>query len=184
MAVRYIADLHLYDVSSLDWRTAYQTLDGYASTLVTKWNECTDPGDLVFIVGDIGHCCKLTIDTLTKLNGIKILVKGNHDVEWGNKLYTCGVFAGIHTIVDSNGIHIQHIPGIYQGTVFPYFVHGHHHRYDVPNMRLELRKYAADTHRLNAAADLNYHHPCTLQELILNKEVLLDKYREMNLLED
>lgn len=184
MQCRYISDLHLYDISSVEWRLGYyQNLDYYASSLIDTWNAFTDPEDCVILVGDIGHFCPRTIEVLKKLHGVKILVIGNHDSDWGNNIYTCGVFSGIHRCIERNDIHVQHIPEEYHGNC-QFYVHGHHHRYDMPGMQKALVAYARDTYRLNCAADLNGNRPCTLQELMLNKEVLLDNYRTNGLLQE
>jgi len=183
MQWKYISDMHLYDVSSFEWRPQFDNLDLYAINLIDSWNAFTEPDDIVIVTGDIGHLCPKTISVLSKLKGTKILIVGNHDVEWGAKLYTCGVFSGVHNVIEQNNIHIQHIPEPYTG-VCQFYIHGHHHRYDMPGMQNALNLYARDTYRLNCAADINGNRPCTIQELMLNKEVLLDKYREQGLLQE
>ena len=181
MQIKYIADLHLYDLYSLDWRTDFRTLDEYAQTLTECWNDFTSDDDIVIIVGDIGTYCPKTLATIAKLRGRKVLVKGNHDVDWGDKVYTCGLFQGIHENIYSNGVYVNHIP---ERPDFEcqYFIHGHHHRYDVPGMQQKLVEYSCDTYRLNCAADLIDNHPNSITELILNKEVLLDDYRVLGYL--
>lgn len=183
MQFRYISDLHIYDAESIDWRPEHFSLDTYVMSLLDCWNAFTDEDDYVIIVGDIGHKCPRTIEVLKRLKGIKILVIGNHDLSWGRDLWTCGVFSGIHESIENNGIYVQHIPQPYSGNC-QYYVHGHHHRYDAPGMQNALLAYARDTYRLNCAADLNGNRPCTLQELELNKAVLMDKYREQGLLQE
>lgn len=180
MQYKYISDLHLFDPTSFDWRDGMPVMD-YACLLVDSWNAFTDPDDVVIVVGDIGHPCPYTIKTLQKLNGKKILVLGNHDLSWGPELYTCGVFSGIYESIEQNNIYINHIPEDYHGNC-QFYVHGHHHRYDMPGMYKKLQRYAANTYQLNCAADMNNNRPCTLQELILNKELNLERYREMGIL--
>jgi calcineurin-like phosphoesterase family protein len=175
--------MHIYDISSIEWRPEFPNLDLYAVNLIDSWNAFTDPKDIVIIVGDVGHYCPRTIEVLKRLNGIKILIIGNHDLTWGDNIYTCGVFSGIHQSIDQNNIHVQHIPEKYAGDC-QFYIHGHHHRYNMPGMYKALSQYANDTYRLNCAADLNGNHPCTIQELMLNKEVLLYKYHEMGLLQE
>ena len=183
MQCRYISDLHLYDIYSIDWRPKFNNLDLYAANLIDSWNESTEDNDIVIIGGDIGHYCPKTLEVLSRLKGIKILVIGNHDLAWGSKLYTCGLFSGIHEVIEKNNIHIQHIPETYTGNC-QFYIHGHHHRYDMPGMQNVLSQYARDTYRLNCAADMNNNRPCTIQELILNKEVNLERYRERGILQE
>lgn len=181
MQYKYISDLHLFDVYSLDWRDNFPTLEAYAMCLIENWNAFTEPDDVVILVGDVGHYCPKTLEVLRRLKGTIILVKGNHDVVWGSDLYTCGLFKGIHDEINSTGLFVKHIPDEPQG-LSKYYIHGHHHRYDMPGMLGALKLYAGDVYRLNCAADLNNHRPCTIQELILNKELMIEDFRERGLL--
>ncbi len=181
MECKYISDLHLYDSYSLDWRPQYDNLDLYAIDLLDTWNAFTQDDDIVIIVGDIGHNCPRTLDVLKRLKGVKILVVGNHDLLWGRDLYTCKVFNGIHQFINSNGVYVRHKPDGNRG-LCTYYIHGHHHRYDMPGMGNMLRLYSHDTYRLNCSADLVNNKPCTIRELILKKEILLDKCRELKYL--
>lgn len=182
MQLRYIADTHLYDTYSLEWRPEFSNLDLYAMHLIDSWNAFTAKDDVTIMVGDVGQFCKRTVEVLKRLNGRIILVIGNHDISWGRNMYTCGVFAGIHDSIDTGTVYIQHKPTEGTNSVSKYFVHGHHHRYDMPGMQNKLIRYANDVYRFNCSADLNNHRPCTLQELMLNKELLLEKYKERGIL--
>lgn len=185
LATKYISDLHLYDIDSLEWRDRLNMgLDQYAAFLIDQWNYFTDPDDLVIIVGDVGHYCCKTLEVLKRLKGTKVLVLGNHDVSWGRAAYDASIFKGTHTSITYNNIYIKHVPEIPDSirSEVTYIVHGHHHRYDMPNMQLKLSQYARDIYRYNCAADMNNHHPCTLQELMLNKEIVLEKCREIGIL--
>lgn len=180
---KFISDPHLFDVGSLSWRPQFSDVYSYADFLIDNWNRFTLPDDIVFLVGDIGHYCQKTIDVLNKLNGHKLLILGNHDISWGNAVYTCGCFVGVYGTFDLESIHIQHIPEAISSS-YTWYVHGHHHRYDMVGMYKALQLYAADTYRLNCSADINNHHPCTLNELLLNKEVMLDKLRSTGILQE
>lgn len=185
MATRYISDLHLYDKDSLEWRSELDmSLDQYAMFFMEQWNFYTDSNDIVIVDGDLGTYCYRTTEVLKRLKGRKVLVLGNHDITWGNNVYNPELFCGTHSYINSGGIYITHIPDIPDSirNGVAYIIHGHHHRYDMPNMQLKLKQYARDVHRYNCAADLNNHRPCTLQELMLNKELLLENYMERGLL--
>lgn len=183
MQCRLISDTHLFDSYSLGWRSDLGSLEDYANLLITEWNEFTAPDDMVIMVGDIGYYCQRTIETLMRLKGRKILVIGNHDTVWGTAIYNGQLFQGIHTEINVDGMHIEHHPyGDRNGAQF--YVHGHHHRYDMPGMYKHLLLYSKDTCRLNCASDLIGHRPRTIQELILCKEVMLDKYKSKHLLQE
>lgn len=157
-------------------------IDQYASMFIDNWNSVCDVDTVTIIAGDIGRYCPKTLTCLQQLNGIKILVIGNHDVSWGSELYNAKYFAGTHEFIKDGGVYIQHTPCNIDMNGVNYFIHGHHHRYDVSGMQQELRRYARDVYRLNCAADLIGHTPRTLQELIFQKELLLEQYKEKGLL--
>lgn len=185
MCLRFIADTHLYDKYSLDWRDT--SLDDFAESLVDNWNFFCHDDDVILLAGDIGFYCERTLSTLRKLKGNIVLVTGNHDLDWGSNIYTCGIFKGIHNVAEvSSGVYVKHIPTFdaRELSTYKYLIHGHHHRYDMPNMSMKLSQYARNGKRLNCAVDMNNQRPCTLQELILNKELLLERYKEMGLLKE
>lgn len=184
MSTRYIADLHLYDAYSFGWRTQFANTDFFISNLIDKWNSVCEPEDIVIIVGDVGKPCPKTKEVIRHLNGNLILVVGNHDLVWGDDLYNAEYFLGTHAYINSNGIYVTHrpiVPDEIKDTV-KYVVHGHHHQYDVPSMRSELLRYVRDTNRFNCCCDLIGYKPRTLQELMMQKELLLEKYREQGIL--
>ncbi len=178
MSVKYISDLHLYDIYSIGWRTN-TTLEQFADKLEYNWNITTEEDDLVIIVGDIGDCCDKTKKLLRKLNGSKVLVLGNHDSSWGRDIFDSTLFQGVYKSINQDGIYVQHIPDV---TVpCTYFIHGHHHRYDLPGMYNALKLYQNTSKMLNCSVDLT-GHPMGLPELITNKELVIESYINRHLL--
>lgn len=179
MSIRYIADTHLYDSYSWEWRVDFDDFDSYANTLIEKWNYRVPADDTVILVGDIGTYCRRTLDVLGELRGKKVLVLGNHDIQWGDNVYTCGVFQGVYKSLMQNGLYVVHkpdeIPDNWQG----YAIHGHHHTYNTLNMQQAFTQYVQDTYRLNCAADLINNTPLTLNELIINKERMILSRRNL-----
>ena len=173
MSVKFISDLHFYDSYSMDWRKKWASLDSYVREVQSKWNSNIDNDDTVIVVGDIGYKCKLCIEAWKSLHGKKVLVKGNHDDEWGRDLYQCGIFQGIYSELLLDNVYIRHIPE--ENKKYTYLVHGHHHDYTMPGMQRELQSYIHDVYRLNCAADIIGNKPMTLQELVTRKEVYLEK---------
>ena len=185
MIIRYISDPHLFDPYSYSWRQETKLdVDEYARQFVYNWNSVVMEDDMTVIVGDVGQLCERTLEYIRCLNGIRILVVGNHDVSWGSELYNQETFHGTHQFINSNGVFVQHIPDDSITRNVPYFIHGHHHRYDMPGMQIKLDKYYRDVHRLNCSADLIGHIPRTLQELILQKELLMEKYKKLGILKE
>lgn len=77
----FTSDLHFghFNILRLDGRpfTSVQEMD---ETMIALWNETVLPIDTVYILGDVSwHDDATTAAILARLNGHKILVKGNHD---------------------------------------------------------------------------------------------------------
>lgn len=75
MAIYFLADTHFDD----DDIRRYENRP-FASTaqmneaIITNWNNTVQPTDSVYLLGDIGN-----EQYISRLNGVKYLVKGNHD---------------------------------------------------------------------------------------------------------
>ncbi len=77
----YIADWH-YDHANCIYfdNRPFRTATHMNEELIRRWNEKVEPGDIVYVLGDM-FWCKATdaIAVLKRLNGQKVLIKGNHD---------------------------------------------------------------------------------------------------------
>lgn len=77
----YIADLHWghENIMGFDSRPFY-TIEENDTTLINNWNNVVGIDDTVYILGDIGwYNSTKMIEILKQLNGLKVLIKGNHD---------------------------------------------------------------------------------------------------------
>ena len=175
--IRYVSDLHLYDNDVIHSRFPNWSEEYYANFIRHNWELSVNEDDCVIIVGDVGIPVEQTFNVIRSLSGNKVLVVGNHDVCWGPKLYDSSMFVGTHEYISMEGIYIQHIPDFDANVAntHQYLIHGHHHDYFAYGMQTQLLLYLADTNRLNCAVDQNNYTPCTLQELIINKELLSAK---------
>lgn len=90
MSLFCIADLHL----SLGTNKPMDVFEGwvdYTDRILENWNSIVKPSDTVVVAGDISWAmkveeCYADFDFINnKLNGTKILLKGNHDYWWGTK---------------------------------------------------------------------------------------------------
>ncbi|WP_282926793.1 metallophosphoesterase [Helcococcus kunzii] len=82
-----IADLHLDITKEKDMSVFGGNWDNYEEKIFGNWNDIVSPDDLVLIPGDISWAMKLEdavldLDRIDKLNGKKIILKGNHDYWW------------------------------------------------------------------------------------------------------
>lgn len=111
--------------------------------MVKAWNERVRPNDKVYHLGDVVIGRK-HLNTLRRLNGDKVLIKGNHDIF---KLHDYAEhFRDIRGYHVMNGMILSHVPIHEQQLArFGCNIHGHLHSYRV--MR-------------DGAIDPRYHSVC------------------------
>jgi len=56
----------------------FDTVEEMDRTMVERWNACVQPGDRVYLLGDVAFN-RRTIEPVRHLNGRIVLVRGNHD---------------------------------------------------------------------------------------------------------
>lgn len=97
MSIFTISDLHL-SFGSDKPMNIFRGWDNHTERLLSHWNRLVKPQDTVVLPGDFSWALKLE-DTkpdfmfLQKLNGKKILLKGNHDLWWSTVKKLKGFFA-------------------------------------------------------------------------------------------
>lgn len=70
--------------------------DDMDEDMIRKWNSVVPVDGLTFVLGDIGFCNKKDIvDIYSRLNGRKILIRGNHDSNYSDDVLT-SIFDEIH----------------------------------------------------------------------------------------
>jgi calcineurin-like phosphoesterase family protein len=82
MAIFFTADTHFGDPHILRHRQArYGSLEAHDAALVAGWNAVVGPDDAVWHLGDFaaGASRARCTELFAELNGIKRLVRGNHD---------------------------------------------------------------------------------------------------------
>lgn len=103
----------------------FDSVDEMDEALVERWNAVVGPSDKVYHLGDVA-ISKKALSILGKLNGRKILIKGNHDIhklkdysEW---------FSDIRAYHVLNGCVLSHVP-VHLGSLgkFGCNIHGHLH---------------------------------------------------------
>lgn len=80
---RYIADLHFShsNIIRFDSRP-FNSVEEMNETLINNWNRAVKNGDTTYILGDFCWGKEPEwIEILNKLNGNKVLIRGNHDLK-------------------------------------------------------------------------------------------------------
>jgi len=109
MAVWVISDLHLslgvvgknMDVFGEQWKDHYKKIQ-------SNWMESIALDDLVLIAGDISWAMRIEdampdLDWLHRLNGVKVMIRGNHDYWWGSVTKVLQSLPSSIKIVQNNG---------------------------------------------------------------------------------
>jgi len=100
MSLYAIADLHL-SLSVNKPMNIFGGWDNYVERLTENWNSTVAPEDTVVLPGDISWGMDLDearadLDYVNKLNGVKIISKGNHDYWWTT-------MSKLNKFIDENG---------------------------------------------------------------------------------
>lgn len=120
--------------------------------MVKTWNERVRPKDKVYHLGDVVINRK-ALNTLRRLNGDKVLIRGNHDIfKITDYLEHFRDIRGYHVM---NGMILSHVP-IHEDSIarFGTNIHGHLHANRV--MRI-------DTYLSKPVVDVRYHCVCVEQ---------------------
>jgi calcineurin-like phosphoesterase family protein len=135
------------------WDTA-QEMD---EEMIKRWNSVVKPGDKVYHLGDVVINRK-ALNTLYRLNGDKVLIKGNHDI-FKLQDYT-EHFRDIRAYHVMNGCILSHVP-VHVDTLarFGANIHGHLHQNRVLDKSGKI-----DPRYLNVSVEQINYTPISLEE--------------------
>lgn len=124
----FIADTHFGDDNIRRYENRpFCSVEQMDEFLVANWNSVVSEDDTVYVLGDFG-ASGYEKEILSKLNGTKFLVKGNHDVK-SNAEYREAGFAEVYDLpVIFNNFWILSHDALYINTNMPYAnLFGHVH---------------------------------------------------------
>ena len=77
----YISDWHYGHANCIHFdNRPFPSVEKMNAALVSRWNAAVSPGDIVYVLGDMFWCGgEEATRVLQHLNGVKFLIKGNHD---------------------------------------------------------------------------------------------------------
>lgn len=173
----FTSDLHLGHAPVLKFRPMFSDKAEMDETLIKNWNDTVTDEDTVIIVGDLfGRKSEPDLEKVKRLNGKKILVKGNHEKYWlprFNERELNEVFDEICDFyrIEKNGITLFfcHYPMVSwensrKGSLL---ICGHMH---ARKGGYEFEMFRNVPCALNAGVDLNDMRPATLSELLKNND--------------
>ena len=147
------SDLHLAHRNIIRYCSRpFSSVEEMDRTLIQNWNDTVMPDDTVYFLGDLTIKRTRFYTYLEALNGIKVLVKGNHDPDTeGIPVMLIKNLSGIPVLF----IHSPHdIPDDYDGWV----IHGHSHN--------NTEYINHDTKRVNVSVENTGYRPVALEEIV------------------
>lgn len=187
----FTSDLHFGHANCIEMCSRpFADVTAMDEALIANWNDRVKRTDTVYIVGDLVWEKCNPLEYISRLNGKKILIVGNHDIKWlkklgmarqdGDRTEFCGYseyfnYIARYVEITVNGIKLTlcHYPMLewrasrkIGSKKLGYLVHGHIHN-------STAQKYVplfVLPHALNATADINEYMPVSFDELVRNNE--------------
>jgi calcineurin-like phosphoesterase family protein len=127
--------------------------------MIKRWNATVRPNDKVYHLGDVVINRK-ALKTLARLNGDKVLIRGNHDIFPDTEYRT--YFRELRAYHVMNGMILSHIP-LHEASLgrFGVNIHGHLHTNRVKKARGIDAKTGATLY--STENDVRYHCVCVEQ---------------------
>lgn len=127
--------------------------------MVRRWNDRVGPKDKVYHLGDV-VINRRSLSTLARLNGDKVLIRGNHDIFPDAEYRT--YFRELRAYHVMNGMILSHIP-VHEASLgrFGTNIHGHLHTNRVKQARGVDARTGATLY--SDANDVRYHCVCVEQ---------------------
>lgn len=141
------SDLHFGHTNIMKFcpvtRAGFTDVADMREKMIKEWNSNVAPEDETFILGDFAFLpAKDAVDILRRLNGTKILIKGNHDRKLLKDPGFRGCFEEVHSdwigTINGTYVHMYHFPVMEWDQMHRGAVHFHGHVHGKPT---GLEKY-------------------------------------------
>jgi len=137
----------------------YNSPEEMDEDMIAKWNERVKPSDKIYHLGDV-VINRRALKTLSRLNGDKVLIRGNHDIFRDDEYRQ--YFRELRAYHVMNGLILSHIP-VHEASLgrFGCNIHGHLHA----NRVMKARGVDARTGEVlySDENDVRYHCVCVEQ---------------------
>lgn len=176
----FIADTHFGHENILKLANRpFASVEEMDETIIRNWNaRVKKHADTVYIVGDFIWEEKDPTPYLSKLNGKKVLITGNHDEKWLKKYDVKGYFQEtapyFQNKILGKTVTFCHYPMLewkdcrkMGSKKLGWHIHGHIHG----KFKSEYAPLFLAPHALNAGVDVNGFMPVTFDELVKNNEI-------------
>lgn len=166
----FISDTHFGHANMLKFKTAeglplrdFRDVEDMDNTMCENWNRLVKPEDKVYHLGDVA-ISKKSLKTLSRLNGRKTLIAGNHDIYYSKEYLK--YFDNIRAckMYPKHGLIFSHFP-VHPHQLehrFKFNVHGHLHSNEV----LMSHGKFTDERYLNICVEKTNYTPISFEEIL------------------
>ena len=177
----FTADTHFcHDNIIFSCRRPFADVNEMNRVVIENWNSCVTEKDDIYILGDFLYRGKAkdANEILSKLNGRKYLIRGNHEKYLDDPLFKINAFKWVrdYYVLQLKGrvkIVLSHFPiaswdGSYHGSIHLY---GHVHNSILKDQGIGEKLPIFGPRAINVGVDVNDFHPVSLN-------AILDKIKE------
>lgn len=166
--IYFISDTHFFHKNSIEHNNRpYKSVDEMNESLIKNWNNTVKENDEIYHLGDFSWKTSpsVTKELLSRLNGRKHLILGNHDNE--KMLEKLNMFETISNykrlIIDGYRVILFHYPIADFDCMYHHSIHlyGHIHNNNSIMDYLDKTKYYA----YNVGVDTNNYKPVSFNEI-------------------
>ena len=161
----FTSDLHLGHRAAISMcGRPFETIEEMNEILISNFNSCVKKSDTVYILGDIAHRIPVTDvnQMISKLNGKKILCKGNHDKKYEEDLFY-GIYDFLEIAVNRVNISLMHYPMMSwpKSRYGALHLHGHIHSKGDYNLQQKMEGRL----RYDVGIDANKYCPVSIEQI-------------------
>ena len=157
----FISDTHFTHVNALTFFNSdgsrmrpFESVEECDELMIENWNNMIGKNDKVYHLGDVGFNQKALAEILPRLNGVKVLVKGNHD-KFKPQFYL-EYFKDIRGCHNLDNYLLSHFP-VHPDSKARFIknIHGHVHNNTL-----------SDEWYVNASVEVNNYAPIPYEEIL------------------
>ena len=166
-----ISDLHLDHKKILEFcpNRVGTSLEEHNEWLVSQWNSVVKKRVQVYVLGDVAFSQESLDKYLSRMIGIKHMVRGNHD-KFDTALYL-KYFKNVYGLVKKRGFWMSHAPIHPQELRGKRNIHGHVHNNSVSRWNPAINNWELDPNYINACVDACNGIPICLARIVTGKQI-------------
>lgn len=161
----FTSDLHLGHRAAIKMcERPFLTVEEMNESLTRNFNSCVKKNDTVYILGDIAHRTPVVEvnKMISKLNGKRILIKGNHDRKYDEKLFE-GIYDFLEISIHGVNVSLMHYPMMswpksHYGSLH---LHGHIHS----KVEYNQQQQSEGIRRYDVGVDANDYFPVSIEKI-------------------